>query len=104
MTLNRLSLTILLAACALLAAPIHAADVAAGKAMSEGSCVDCHGDDGKGDDKVPAIAGMSVEKFTKAIQEYQNGTRTKSAKMTKEAKKLSAADVANLAAYYLTLK
>ena len=45
-----------------------------------------------------------MEKFTKAIQEYQNGTRTKSAKMTKEAKKLSAADVANVAAYYATLK
>jgi len=47
---------------------------------------------------------MSVEKFTKAIQEYQDGTRSKSPKMTKEAKKLSAADVANLAAYYSTLK
>jgi cytochrome c553 len=47
---------------------------------------------------------MSVDKFTKAIQEYQNGTRTKSAKMTKEAKKLSAAQVADLAAYYSTLK
>jgi len=38
------------------------------------------------------------------MQEYQGGTRTKSPKMTKEAKKLSAADVANLAAYYATLK
>ena len=102
--MNGLSLTTLLAACALIAAPAYAADVAAGKAKYEDICIDCHGDDGKGDDKVPAIAGMSVEKFTKAIQEYQNGTRTKSAKMTKEAKKLSAADVANLAAYYLTLK
>ena len=47
---------------------------------------------------------MSVDKFTKAIQEYQNGTRTKSPKMVKEAKKLSAADIANLAAYYAALK
>ena len=47
---------------------------------------------------------MSVEKFTKAMQEYQNGTRTKSTKMTKEAKKVSAAQVADLAAYYATLK
>jgi cytochrome c553 len=45
-----------------------------------------------------------VEKFTKAMQEYQNGTRTKSAKMTKAAKALSAAQIADLAAYYATLK
>ena len=68
------------------------------------SCVDCHGDDGKGDDESPDITGMTVEKFAKAMQEYQNGTRTKSAKMTKEAKKLSAAQIADLAAYYATLK
>jgi cytochrome c553 len=49
-----------------------------------------------GDDDYPAIAGMSVEKFTKAMQEYQNGTRTKNPKMTKEAKKLSAAQIADL--------
>jgi len=102
--MNRLSLSLLLCTCAMLAAPAYSADAAAGKTLAEDSCVDCHGDDGKGDDEVPGIAGVSVDKFTKAIQEYQNGTRTKSAKMTKEAKKLSAADVANLAAYYSTLK
>jgi cytochrome c553 len=102
--MNRFSVTVMLSACALLAAPSYAADVAAGQAKYEDSCLDCHGDDGKGDDKVPAVTGLSVEKFNKAIQEFQNGTRTKSAKMTKEAKKLSAADVANLAAYCQTLK
>ena len=94
----------LLSALALLAAPAHAADVAAGKALAASSCADCHGDDGAGDDDYPAIAGMSVEKFTKALQEYQNGTRTKNPKMTKEAKKLSAAQVADLADYYAKLK
>ena len=102
--MKRIPLSLMLIACATFAAPAHAADAAAGKKLSEDSCVDCHGDDGKGDDEVPGIAGMSVDKFTRAIQEYQDGTRTKSAKMTKEAKKLSAADIANLAAYYSTLK
>jgi sulfide dehydrogenase cytochrome subunit len=102
--MNKLTLSALLAAGVLIAAPGYAADVAAGKSIATSSCADCHGDDGKGDDEVPGIAGLSVDKFTKAIQEYQNGTRTKSAKMTKEAKKLSADDVANLAAYYSTLK
>ena len=102
--MNTTMLPAMLAALALLAAPVHAADVAAGKALAEESCIDCHGDDGAGDDDYPAITGMSVEKFTKAMQEYQNGTRTKSTKMTKEAKKVSAAQVADLAAYYATLK
>lgn len=102
--MNKLFLTALLASGALLAAPTFAADAAAGKALAEDGCVDCHGDDGTGDDDVPSIAGMSVEKFTKAMQEYQNGTRTKSAKMTKAAKKLTTAQVADVAAYYATLK
>ena len=99
-----LALSVMLSVFALLTTPTQAADVAAGKARAEASCVDCHGDDGKGDDESPEIAGLSVEKFTKAIHEYQDGTRTKNAKMTKEAKKLSAAEVANLAAYYASLK
>jgi cytochrome c553 len=60
-------------------------------------------DDGKGDDENSAIAGMSVADFTKAITEYQDGTRTKDAKMAKAAKKLTPADVADLAAYYAKL-
>jgi cytochrome c553 len=102
--MNKLTLSALLAALALVAAPTYAADVAAGKKVAEGSCADCHGDDGKGDDDNPAINGWAVDKFTKAMTEYQNGTRTKDAKMAKAAKKLSAADVANVAAYYATLK
>jgi cytochrome c553 len=100
----KLTLTTLFSAGMLFAAPGHAADVAAGKALSEESCVDCHGEDGKGDADYPAINGMAADKFTKAIEEYANGTRTKSPKMAKEAKKLSAAQIADLAAYYSTLK
>lgn len=102
--MKKLLLPVTIAACSLLAAPAFAADAAAGKALAEESCADCHGDDGAGDADYPAIAGLTAEKFTKAMQEYQDGTRTKSPKMTKEAKKLSAAQVADLAAYYATLK
>jgi len=109
--MNKLPLSILLSACALIAVPTYAADVAAGKAKAADRCNDCHGEDGKGDAKVPAIAGMPTDKFTKAIGEYQADTRAATskdpkgaAKMTKEAQKLSATDVANLAAYYATLK
>lgn len=102
--MKRLTLTMMLSACAALAAPAYAADVAAGKALAEDSCADCHGDDGAGDADYPAINGMSAEEFTKAMKEYADGTRTESAKMTKVAKKLSDADVASLAAFYTTLK
>lgn len=102
--MNTTTLPTLLAVLIVLAVPVHAADVAAGKALAAESCADCHGDDGAGDDDYPAIAGMSTEKFTKAMREYQGGTRTKSPKMTKEAKKLSAAQIADVAAFYATLK
>jgi len=109
--MSKLSMSVLLSACVLVASPTYAADVAAGKAKSLDSCVDCHGEDGKGDDKVPALAGMPAAKFAKAMQEYQADARAATskdpkgaAKMTKEAKKLSADDIANLAAYYATLK
>ena len=102
--MNRLLLAAIFTACALAAAPGSAADVAAGKALAEESCADCHGDDGAGDDESPGVTGMSVAEFTKAMQEYQDGTRTKGPKMIKAAKKLNAAQIADLAAYYATLK
>ena len=102
--MNKLTISVLSAALLLLAGPGHAADAAKGKALSEASCADCHGEDGKGDADYPAIAGMSVDKFTKAMKEYQDGTRTKSPKMTKEAKKLSAEQIADLAAHFAALK
>lgn len=102
--MNKLILSALIAAGALVASPAWTADAAAGKAIAEASCADCHGDDGKGDDDNPAIAGMAVDKFTKAMTDYQNGTRTKDAKMAKAAKKLTAAQVADVAAYYSSLK
>jgi cytochrome c553 len=101
--MNKLTLSALLAACALIAAPTYAADVAAGKKIAEEACVDCHGDDGKGDDENPAVAGMAADKFTKAMIEYQDGTNTKDAKMAKAAKKLNATQLADVAAYYASL-
>lgn len=95
---------VLLAACAMVFAQAQAADVAAGTAKAEEVCADCHGDDGKGDEDNPSIAGMAPAEFVKAMDEYKAGKRTKSDKMTKAAKKLSAADIADLAAYYATLK
>ena len=77
---------------------------AAGKRKSE-DCADCHGPDGRGDgDTIPAIAGMPVEKFLRAMQDFESGVRKKSMMMTKQGKKLSDDDVADLAAYYSQLE
>jgi cytochrome c553 len=99
---------LLLVAGALACAPTYAADVAAGKAKAEAVCVDCHGDDGKGDDESPDIVKMTEKEFVQAMQEFQSGKRNDpdkmAQKMVREAKKLSAADITNLAAYYQTLK
>ena len=83
-----------------------AADVAAGKATAEEVCVDCHGDDGKGDDESPDItlASLSTKEFVQAMQDYQTGKRTKAPKMARAAKKLTAQQVADVAAYFATLK
>jgi cytochrome c553 len=97
-------LQIMLAAGAIACAPTYAADVAKGQAIAENACADCHGDDGKGDDENPDVVKMSAKEFIKAMEEYQSGVRTKSPKMTKAAKKVSPAEVADLAAYYETLK
>lgn len=98
------TLLALFAASIALAIPVHAADVAAGKAKAADACADCHGEDGKGNKKFPGIAGMSVEKFTQAIADIQSGKEGKNKKMIKMSKELSADEIANLAAYYATLK
>jgi cytochrome c553 len=86
-------------ACMLMAFSAQAGDASAGKAKSE-ACAQCHGDNGKDD---PPIAGMAEADFTKAIKDYQSGER-KHKKMAKVATGLSDADIADLAAYYSSLK
>ena len=83
----------------LAAASVHAGDAKAGKAKSE-NCAMCHGDDGKADHP---IAGMDQATFIKEMKAYQSGDRT-GRKMKKAAVGLSDADLADLAAYYATLK
>ena len=89
----------LMASLMMVASSVHAGDASAGKVKSEG-CAQCHGDSGKDD---PAIAGMEEAKFIQAMKDYQSGER-KNKKMTKATTGLSEADLADLAAYYATLK
>lgn len=83
-------------------AAMAAGDVAAGEDKSK-ACAGCHGKGGEGKGKNPPIAGMAAADFVKAMQDYSSGARDNKS-MARVAKKLSDADVENLAAYYASLK
>jgi cytochrome c553 len=77
-------------------------DAQAGKSKTN-SCEGCHGPSGEGVGSNPPLAGMNEDKFVQAITEYQSGKRSNTA-MKAFAKKLNEQDVANIAAYYASLK
>jgi len=94
---------ILFAAFSLATGAAWAADAAAGKAKA-GTCGGCHGAKGEGKGTTaPAIAGMPEDKFVQALSDYKSGKRA-NAPMKSMTASLSDADMANLAAYYASLK
>jgi cytochrome c553 len=90
-------------ACLATALPAYAAgDAAAGKAKA-GTCAACHGANGEGKSPNPALAGKSEAAFVQAMNDYKSGKRQNAAMKT-FATSLSDQDIANLAAYYASLK
>ena len=86
-----------------LASVSFAGDAAAGKAKSM-TCAGCHGANGISNNPMwPNLAGQKQAYLASALQMYRNGGR-KNAMMTPMAKNLTDADIANLAAYYSSLK
>lgn len=85
-----------------------AGDAEAGKVKSA-VCAGCHGLKGEGKDapvgapSFPSLAGQVKGYFIKSVLDYKNDTRN-DAMMGAIAKGLSDVDIANLAAYYATLK
>ena len=78
-------------------------DAANGKVLSE-YCVDCHGDDGLGDEDIPAIAGMDASKHAKELADFKSGARAdEEENMIDAVADLSEQDMVDLAAYYATL-
>jgi cytochrome c553 len=77
-------------------------DAGAGEKLAK-KCKACHGAKGEGKKKNPPIAGMEEAAFSKLIADYKSGAKEHKM-MQKTAKKLSDDDVANLAAYYKSLK
>jgi len=94
-----------LAACLALglAGPADAAgDPVAGKPKAA-KCGSCHGKNGEGKKDNPPLAGMAEAEHVKALQDYQSGAREHKA-MQRFAKKLSDQDMADIAAYFASLK
>ena len=79
-----------------------AGDVAAGKAKSA-ACVACHGANGQGVPPNPALAGKTEDLIIQALNEYKSGKRNNPIMKT-FASQLSDQDMANLAAYFASLK
>lgn len=86
-----------------LASVSFAGDAAAGKAKSM-TCAGCHGANGISNNPMwPNLAGQKQAYLASALQMYRDGRR-KNAMMSAMAKNLTDADIANLAAYYSSLK
>jgi len=64
-------------------------------------CADCHGDDGMGDEDIPAIAGMDTAEHAKLLADYKSGALE--GEMADYVGDLSEQDMIDLAAYYATL-
>ena len=101
--MNPMLLTALIVGSVGLAGAAQAAgDAAAGKAKAT-TCAMCHGPNGEGTQVGPKLAGADPAHFAQAIEDFKSGKRD-NAMMKAQAGPLSADDVANLAAYYASLK
>ena len=84
-------------------AHIFAADVAAGKAKAQ-ICASCHGANGISNvPTYPNLAGQKAAYTEKQLKAFRDATRTDPT-MNAMAKPLTDADIANLAAYFESLK
>ena len=85
----------------LVAGGVQAGGDAARGAELASDCADCHGDDGKGDEDMPALAGMDAAEHAKKLADFKSGAVE--SEMADFVGDLSEQDIADLAAYYATL-
>lgn len=99
---NPLAITVT-AALIGLAPNLHAADANAGKTKASG-CTSCHGLNGVSSNTMyPNLAGQKETYLAKSIKDYRDGHR-KDAMMEGMVKGMSDADIADIAAYFASLK
>lgn len=96
-------LTLAAAATVMMASPAFAGDAAAGKGKSM-MCAACHGAAGiSAVPMYPNLAGQKAMYLTKQLKDFKTGARN-DATMKGMVASLSDADMADLAAYYASLK
>ena len=78
-----------------------AGDVAAGKAKAD-ACKGCHGANGEGVGKFPALAGHKADEIVQALNDFKSGKRA-NPMMKTFAGKLNDEDMGNVAAFYASL-
>lgn len=79
-----------------------AGDVQAGKAKAA-ACTGCHGANGEGVGTNPVLAGKSEDQLVQALKDFKSGKRD-NAVMKAMVSSLSDGDMANLGAYFASLK
>jgi cytochrome c553 len=93
-----------LLAASVACAPALAQDAKAGRVKASSQCAVCHGQDGIAQLPTAAnLAGQQEMYLVKAMQDFRSGARSNEM-MTVVAKALSDADIANLAAWYSSIK
>ena len=83
-------------------ASMAAGNLQAGKVKSA-TCKSCHGAAGEGKGKAPRLAGLDEAHIIKQLEDFKSGAR-ENAMMNMFAGTLDHMDMANLAAYYSSLK
>jgi cytochrome c553 len=97
------NLFLLAAACAVLSAPAQAGDPVLGRKVAT-KCVVCHGVDGQSKNpEAPHISGQVERYIIKALKRYMSGER-EDPQMSMIVKQLKDDDMANVAAYYASIK
>jgi len=81
---------------------IAAGNVKAGK-VKAATCKTCHGNMGEGKNAAPALAGLDEKFIIMQLQDFKSGAR-KNAMMNMFADTLDHMDMADLAAYFASLK
>ena len=101
--MKKLSTLVLSIAIVASGSAFAAGDKAAGKAKAA-TCAGCHGATGHSMNPIwPNLAGQKEAYLAKQMKAFRDGSR-KDPMMSPMAKPLSDADVANLAAYFSSLK
>jgi cytochrome c553 len=95
---------VVLAAAMACSSSVWAADLSKGREKAEQVCAACHGKEGNApiDPSYPILAGQHEDYLMQALSAYKSDHR-KNAIMGAQAKLLSKAEIADLAAYYASL-